>query len=126
MVTVASAHFAAETERRLLEALSGAGLSLAARIDHRANALEAGLDLPPTVLLVFGDPRAGTPLMQQQRTIGLDLPLKVLIWEEMGQARLTYNDPGYLAQRHGVDGSLVALGQIKSALERFTSAATDP
>jgi uncharacterized protein (DUF302 family) len=126
VVTLGSAHTVAETERRLVQAIESAGLKVAARIDHRANALGAGLDLPPTVLLVFGDPRAGTPLIEQQRTIGLDLPLKVLIWEQAGRTVLAYNDPIYLARRHGIDDTQPMIAQMGTALERLLAAATGP
>ncbi len=126
MVTVVSAHSVVETERRFVEALASAGIKVAAQIDHRANAVGAGLDLPPTLLLIFGNPRAGTPLMERQRTIGLDLPLKVLIWEEAGQTRLTYIDPDHLARRHGIGETLPVIGQIKAALDNFASVATKP
>jgi uncharacterized protein (DUF302 family) len=86
VVTVVSAHSAAETERGLLEALSSTGLQVGARIDHCAKVV---FDIPSTLLLLIGNPRASIPLMQRQRTIALDLPLKVLIWEEAGETRVS-------------------------------------
>jgi uncharacterized protein (DUF302 family) len=80
-----------------------------ARIDHAAGASGAGLSLRPTELLIFGNATAGTPLMQTAQTIGIDLPLKALAWEdESGRVWLSYNDPGWLAQRHGLDTSSAA------------------
>jgi uncharacterized protein (DUF302 family) len=80
-----------------------------ARIDHAAGASRAGLSLRPTELLIFGNATAGTPLMQTAQTIGIDLPLKALAWEdESGRVWLSYNDPGWLAQRHGLDTSSAA------------------
>ena len=84
LVVVDSASSMAETEQRLVHAIEAAGLKVAARIDHEANAKKVDQALPPTVLLLFGNPKTGTPLIQQRRTIGIDLPLKILIWEEEG------------------------------------------
>lgn len=125
LVTTASAHSMAETEARFVRALEGAGLKLAARIDHSANARGVDLALPPTVLLVFGNPRNGTLLMQENRAVGIDLPLKVLIWEEGGAVKLAYNDADTLAQRYGL-GQAAVLAAVAQALERFAAAATQP
>jgi uncharacterized protein (DUF302 family) len=124
LVVVESAHPFAETERRLLQAIEAAGLKVAARIDHEANAKSVALQLPPTVVLLFGNPRAGTVLMQHQRSIGIDLPLKMLIWEADGKIKLAYNDPVYLARRHGVADSMPVLAQVSQALQKFAEAAT--
>ena len=83
----------------------------------------AGMGL--TVLLLFGNPKTGTPLIQQRRTMGIDLPLKILIWEEEGKVKLAYNDPSYLARRHGVENAAV-LTQVEKALRSFAGAATKP
>ena len=87
-----------------IEALAEArGLTVFARVDHGAAARAAGLALPPTVLLLLGDARVGTPLMAMARTAGLDLPLRVLVWEETsGAVWLTYADPAWIAARHQV------------------------
>jgi uncharacterized protein (DUF302 family) len=85
-------------------------MAIFARIDHAAGAKQAGLALRPTELLIFGNAKGGTPLMQLQPTIGIDLPLKVLAWEDgAGKVWLGYNDPGWLAARHGAaaDGAEV-------------------
>ncbi len=124
LVVVESPNSVAETEKRLIGALDAAGLKLAARVDHAANAEGAGLKLPPTLLLIFGNPKAGTVLMEKNRTIGIDLPLKALIWEAEGKVRLAYNDPAYLARRHGIDEVDPVVAQVRQALQRFTSAAT--
>jgi uncharacterized protein (DUF302 family) len=124
LVVIQSAHPLGETERRLVQAIEAAGLKVAARVDHEANAKSVGLRLPPTVLLLFGNPRAGTVLMEQQRTIGIDLPLKMLIWEAEGTIKLAYNDPAYLARRHGVAESAPVLAQVSQALQKFAAAAT--
>jgi uncharacterized protein (DUF302 family) len=96
-----------ETMDRLASAVTTRGISILARIDHAAAAAAIGMELRPTEVLVFGNPRAGTPLMQAVQTVGIDLPLKALVWEdESGTTRLAYNDPRWLAQRHGVDAGL--------------------
>lgn len=124
LVIVDSAHPVAETERRLVQAIEGAGLKVAARVDHEANAKSVGLILPPTVLVLFGNPRAGTLLMEQNRAIGIDLPLKVLIWEADRKVRLAYGDPAHLARRHGITDTTPMLAQIAQALQQFATAAT--
>lgn len=103
LVTAASEFPVGETVDRLAEAVAAAGLTVFARIDHAANATQAGLDLRPTQLLIFGNPRGGTPLMQDRQTAGIDLPVKALAWQdEAGQVWLTYNDAEWLAARHGL------------------------
>ena len=103
LVTVASEFPVGETIDRLAEAAAAAGLTVFARIDHAANATQAGLDLRPTQLLIFGNPRGGTPLMQDRQTAGIDLPVKALAWQdEAGRVWLTYNDAEWLATRHGL------------------------
>ena len=123
LVVVDSASSMAETEQRLVQAIEAAGLKVAARIDHEANAKRVDQALPPTVLLLFGNPKTGTPLIQQRRTMGIDLPLKILIWEGEGHVKLAYNDPFYLARRHGVENAAV-LTQVEKALRGFADAAT--
>lgn len=126
LTVVDSAHDMATTEARLKAALDAAGLKVAFRLDHAANARSVSLELAPTVLLIFGNPKAGTVLMQKQRTIGIDLPLKVLIWENDGKVSLAYYDPGYLSQRHGIDADDAVTAQIGQALMRLGTAATAP
>ena len=123
LVVVDSASSMAETEQRLVHAIEAAGLKVAARIDHEANAKRVDQALPPNVLLLFGNPKTGTPLIQQRRTIGIDLPLKILIWEEEGHVELAYNDPFYLARRHGVENAAVLM-QVEKALRSFADATT--
>jgi uncharacterized protein (DUF302 family) len=127
LVTLPSAHGAAETVERLKSLLSQKNIEVFADIDHAAGARKAGLPLRPTRLLIFGNPRAGTPLMQSQQTIGLDLPLRALVWEDAeGKVWLTCHRLEYLAQRHQVidqDEVVKTLGAGQSALVR---AATSP
>ena len=124
LIVVESAHSLATTEGRLAAALERAGLKVAARVDHAANAKGGGLDLPATALLIFGNPKAGTVLMEKSRTIGIDLPLKVLIWESNGTVKLAYNDPAYIAHRHGLTGTDPTITQMQEAMQKLASAAT--
>jgi uncharacterized protein (DUF302 family) len=88
---------------RLEAALTAKGITVFARIDHAKGASEVGMLLRPTELLIFGSPKAGTPLMQREQTAGIDLPLKMLGWQdELGQVWLAYDDPAWIAQRHGL------------------------
>jgi uncharacterized protein (DUF302 family) len=103
LVTVACARPVRETVDRLAEVVAGAGLTVFARIDHAGNAAQVEMELRPTELLIFGNPRGGTPLMQDQQTAGIDLPVKALVWQDAdGKVWLTYNDAEWLAQRHGL------------------------
>ena len=93
-----------ETVDRLVQRLESKGLTVFCRIDHAAGAVAAGLALRPTTVVIFGNARGGTPLMQASQTIGIDLPLKVLAWEDArGQSWLSYNDPVWLTERHGME-----------------------
>jgi uncharacterized protein (DUF302 family) len=96
-----------ETMDRLTTGVTTRGISIMARIDHAAAAAAVGMELRPTEVLIFGNPRAGTPLMQAAQTIGIDLPLRALVWQdEGGTTWLAYDDPQWLARRHGVDVGL--------------------
>jgi uncharacterized protein (DUF302 family) len=104
LVTLKSSHDFATTLERLTAALEAKGVRVFARIDHAAGATSAGLVLGPTTLVVFGNPVAGTPLMQAVQTAGIDLPLKALVWQDaQGAVHLTYNDPTWIAARHGLE-----------------------
>ncbi len=101
LFTVPSAFSFDDTISRFEAALQAKGIMLFAKIDHSAGAVEAGLTLRPTFLLIFGNARGGTPLMQENQQIGIDLPLKALVWQDAdGKVWLTYNDPAWLATRH--------------------------
>lgn len=106
LITVASKYDVGETLDRLTTALTEAGLLVFARIDHARGAASVGLELRPTELLIFGNPRGGTPLMQDKQTVGIDLPVKALAWEdEEGKVWLTYNEAAWLATRHDLGAS---------------------
>jgi uncharacterized protein (DUF302 family) len=107
----------ADAWERLEAAVAARGLTVFARIDFAADAAEVGLQLRPTRLLVFGNPRAGTPLLNAAPTVGIDLPLKVLIWEAAdGSASVGYNSPGWIGARHAVPEQLRARLQPVEAL----------
>jgi uncharacterized protein (DUF302 family) len=102
VVAVKSPYSARDTMNRLEETVKQRGLTVFARIDHAAGAAKIGKALRPTELLIFGNPQGGTPFMECAQTVGIDLPLKALVWEdESAQVWLGYNDPAFLAQRHG-------------------------
>jgi uncharacterized protein (DUF302 family) len=92
-------------------------MTVFARIDHAAGATEVGLKLRPTALIVFGNARGGTPLMQSVQTVGIDLPLKVLVWEDAGgKTWLSYNEPSWIARRHGVRTAEQVVSKMGAAL----------
>ena len=126
LVTVPSAHAPRETLDRLESVLKEKGLAIFLRVDHAAGAAKIGKTLRPTELLVFGNPQGGTPFMECAQSVGIDLPLKALAWQDAaGKNFLGYNDPTYLASRHGVATCPVA-ANLKKALEGFAQAATKP
>src|SRR5882672_2261552 len=103
MTICSSGYGPKETADRLETTLTNRGLAIYARIDHSAAAAEAGMKLRPTAVLIFGNPKTGTPLMQAGQTIGIDLPLKALVWQDAsGQTWLSYNEPAWLAKRHNI------------------------
>jgi uncharacterized protein (DUF302 family) len=113
MATLRSVHGSQQTLDRLVDAAVARGMTIFARIDHGAGAREAGLPLRPTELVVFGSAKAGTLLMQAAPTIGIDLPLKALVWEdEAGATWLGYNDPLWLASRHEIATECTSLLRI--------------
>lgn len=94
------------TVHRLETLLTEKSVKIFARVDFSADAQAAGLTLAPELMLIFGNPKAGTPLMVEQPTVGIDLPLKVLAWEDAaGRSWLAFNDPGYVLERHGLAGT---------------------
>ncbi|WP_277189128.1 DUF302 domain-containing protein [Caballeronia sp. BR00000012568055] len=108
IVTIAAAQSAAITADKLEALIRERGLMLFARIDFAGDAARAGLTMPASQLIVFGNPKAGTPLMQAVPTSALDLPLKILVWEDAdGRAWLSYNATDYLQARHGLDADLM-------------------
>ena len=124
LVSKKSANSVALTLDRLSEGILQQGLAVIARVDHAAAAQRAGLSLRPTEVLFFGSPKAGTPLMQVNRTVALELPMKVLAWEDdSGQVWITYAKPERLKTEFGVTGHDKILDGMTQALERLTDAA---
>ena len=116
LITVPSVRGVKDTIDRLAADVKTKGLTVFARIDHAAGAKDVGLPLRPTQLLIFGNAKAGTLLMQSQQSIGIDLPLKVLAWEDAaGKVWLSYNDPAWLAERHGLALGSGAVTQAMAA-----------
>jgi uncharacterized protein (DUF302 family) len=116
LVTVPSAYSVHEAVARIESAVTAAGMKVFARIDQAAEAHAVGLELRPTVVIVFGNPKGGTPLMAAQPTVAIDLPLKALVWEDVrGVTWLSYNTPALLVRRHGLDEALA--GRLASAGE---------
>ena len=127
LITVRSSYGPADTMSRLEAEVRAKGLTVFARIDHAAGAAGAGLSLGPTELLIFGNAKGGTPLMQADQTIGIDLPLKALVWQDAsGDTWLSYNDPDWLAKRHGlahqVDATVSGMAATLDALVRTATA----
>jgi uncharacterized protein (DUF302 family) len=109
MVHLGSSHSVVETLTRLEALLRAKGVSVFARIDHSGEAAKVGLTMRPTEVLIFGSPKAGTPVMIASPTVAIDLPLKALVWEDAeGAVWLSYNSPEYLRQRHLIPEELVA------------------
>jgi uncharacterized protein (DUF302 family) len=120
MRTVPTALGVDEAVERIETAVRAAGMKVFARIDQAAEARAAGLVMPPAVVLIFGSPRAGTPLMVARPTTAIDLPLKALVWQdERGAVWITFNTPALLVERHGLDPALAArLAPVGDLLEK--------
>ena len=126
LVSRKSAHDTAETARRFRAAAEGAGLTIFAEVDHGRNAAEVGLDLRPCILMLFGNPKAGTLLMQANLEAGIDLPFKALAWTDAdGDTWLGWNDPAWVAERHGLGPEAQAtVAAIAAGMDRLGAAAT--
>ncbi len=126
LTAVKSPRNAKETMNKLEELVKQRGLNVFLRLDHAAGATRVGKTLRPTELLVFGNPQGGTPFMECAQSVGIDLPLKALVWEDaQGQAWLGYNDPAFLAQRHGAS-SCPAVENLRKALAGLAEATVAP
>lgn len=123
LVTVVSDEdFEATTERISSAIEDNENLMLVTTVDHAANAESVDMDLRPTTLFLFGNPAGGTPLMQENQSIGIDLPQKLLVWEAKdGSVNVTYNDPSFLADRHGIEGLDDLLENTASVLESLAT-----
>src|ERR1700748_3893775 len=125
LTTLPSVHSAKETLDRLEADVKAKGLTVFARIDHAAGAAAVGMTLLPTAVLIFGNARGGTPLMQANQLIGIELPLKVLVWQDTsGKTWLSYVDPTDLAKRYGLPGETsTAVSNLAGALRGLTAKA---
>jgi uncharacterized protein (DUF302 family) len=128
LITIRSAYGPDDTMSRFEAEVQARGMTVFARIDHAAGATAVGLQLRPTDLLIFGAAKAGTPLMQQVQTAGIDLPLKALVWQDAdGVTWVSTNDPAWFANRHGLDDSSKAtVNALAGALNAIATKATTP
>jgi len=127
LISIKSNHNVKSTTDKLVNVLEKKGMTVFARINHTEGAQKVGKVLRPTELVIFGNPKVGTPLMQCQQSVAIDLPQKALIWEdEKGMVWLSYNDPTYIAKRHNLKQCEQVIAKISKALSNFSFAATQP
>lgn len=118
LTTIASNFAPPETTSRLEAEIKAHNMAVFARINHSAMAAEVGMPLRPTEVILFGNPRGGTPLMQAGQTIGIDLPLKMLVWQDdSGKTWLSYNEPAWLVKRHEISGADNVVANMSHALQ---------
>jgi len=124
LTTIPSSFDPTETMDRLEAEVVAKGMKVFAQIDHAAGAAEVGLTLRPTELIIFGNARGGTPLMQSVQTAGIDLPLKALVWQDAaGKTFISYNEPSWMAQRHGVANAKAVVSKMTDLLSAITTTA---
>ncbi len=127
LVTKKSSHSVSVTADRFAAALKEKGITLVARVNHAAAAKKAGMELRPTELLIFGNPKLGTPLMQTNQTAGIDLPLKALVWQDAkGEVWIGYVSPEAIVARHGINDRAEVVKKMTGALEGLSSGAAKP
>ncbi|HED17410.1 MAG TPA: DUF302 domain-containing protein [Gammaproteobacteria bacterium] len=127
LISKKSAHSVSVTINKLESVLKKKGITIFAHIDHQKGSKSVGKKLRPTELLIFGNPKLGTPLMQSRQTVGIDLPMKALAWEdENGQVWLTYTKPAAMAERHHITDKEKIIKKMTGALNKFTNIATAP
>lgn len=127
LVTIPSAYGVKQTLDRLEDALRAKGITIVKRWAHHEKAKDVDIKLRPTELLIFGNPKLGSHLFTSQQTSGIDLPLKALAWEDAnGKVWLTYNDPSYIAKRHGINDRDEIIKKMTKALKNFSKKATSP
>lgn len=125
VISLESPHDVPTTMDLLTAEVAERGMTVFGRIDHAANAEKVGLELRPTEVIIFGNPMVGTPLMNCAQSIAIDLPQKMLVWQdEAGQTRLGWNDPLFLRQRHSMDGCEQVLQRVSGALSGIAQAVT--
>jgi len=126
LATKASKYSVLDTVSRLEAILKSSGMTVFARIDHRAEAEKVGLAMRPAQVIIFGNPKGGTPLMVASPTVAIDLPLKALIWEDAsGRVWLSYNAAAYLKSRHEISGKDEAIAALDRALDNLTNKALE-
>jgi uncharacterized protein (DUF302 family) len=127
LITIASSFGPEETADRLESEITARGMTVFARVDHAAGAAQVGMSLRPTELLIFGNAKGGTPLMQSDQAVGIDLPLKALVWEDVtGKTWVSYNDPQWIAKRHGLAGDANrVIDALAATLAAVARAATE-
>lgn len=127
LVNKKSAHTAKATIDRLQSLLKQKGITVALRWSHSDRAKAAGIELRPTELIIFGNPKLGSHMFTSKQSAGIDLPMKVLAWEdEQGQTWVAYNEPGYLARRHGIKDRAEIINKMSAALQQLTDKAAAP
>jgi uncharacterized protein (DUF302 family) len=128
LITIQSSYGPQETMDKFEAVVRTKGMTVFARIDHAAGAADVGLPLRPTEVIIFGNAQGGTPLMQSAQTIGIDLPLKALVWQDAsGDTWLSYNDPEWIAKRHGLSqGAEATIKAMSDALHAGANTATRP
>jgi len=125
LISIKSKHSVNDTTQNLLNALEQKGMTIFATINHQQGAKKVEKELRATTVVIFGNPKIGTPLMQCAQSIAIDLPQKALIWEDKeGQVWYSYNDPQYLSKRHNMVGCEKVLTKVTNALANFANAAT--
>ncbi len=124
LINKTSSYNVQKTMDRFEKIVKDKGFNVVARVNHTAAAIKSGSTLRPTELLIFGNPKLGTQLMQSNQTIGIDLPLKVLVWEDdKGTVTLSYNDPTWLQKRHGISDRNKTFAKMTGALNKFSDSA---
>jgi len=125
MINVASDYNVKETADRLENILAEKGMTIFKRINHSKGAANVGIKMPETELFIFGNPKVGSPLMQCQQSVAIDLPQKALVWaDDQGKVWISYNDPRYLKKRHNISGCEETIAKIEKALSGITNTAS--
>ncbi len=123
LVVKESSASVADTVKRLTAAIEGAGAKIVAVVDHAAGAEAVGAKIPAATLVIFGNPKLGTPIIAASPQAGIDLPVRVLVWDDGGKTKIGYTDPAALKERHGIEGADEALAAMTGALEKLTAKA---
>lgn len=127
LLTLASPHSVDDTLAKLEQIVTTKGFRVFAKVDHDQGAAGVGMQLRPTRLLIFGNPKGGTVLMQKAQTMGIDLPLKYLVWQDAdGKVWVGWNKPAYLAGRHGLSTDIPVFGKMTKGLAGMAKQATSP